>query len=321
VGLVFYQILTLEHPLTKHLSHTDDFDRWREVHLTILCDDVRDKRTDVPAPLARLLLRMVEKWAGNRPEWDEVIKGLSPVFTPVPSISIDPRALAAMSGHVEQHAREQHSKTAAELKREQEAEREAARRGEYAESAKRLLSRFDGIIEEYNQQDTGYQIGAKGEGTLSRQYTLMNGRTLACEIFRYNPVEGAYGRILGGGYLGVDGGLSINLVLFGMPEDVATGRWAAAQVTVSGVVIGAEAKWYQVAGVSRETVSFLEYERGEEPWRRDFASYFGFSNAEAFYEHYGTRGMGPYNFTIPSGDIIQAFNEILTLGIRIPSRR
>lgn len=319
VGLIFYQILTLEHPLMKHLAHPFDFDRWREVHLTVLCQNVRDLRGEVSAPLARLLLRTVDKWPGNRPEWDEVIRVLSGDAEKPPANSLDPRALGAMRAHVEQRLSDQQSKTATELKREQQRERHAARSAEYAESAKRYFSEFDKIVDEYNQQDTGYEIHAKGEGTLSRRYTLMNGRVVVCQVFQYHPIDGYLGNILGGGYVGVDGGLSINLVLFGKAEDVASARWTTIQITLSGIISDRE-RWYREAGVSRETMGFLEFEFGEEPWRRDYPSYFGISSADSFYEHYGERGMGAYNFTVPPTDLIAAFNEILTCAIRIPSR-
>ena len=77
VGLVFYQILTLEHPLMQFVPQPFDSDRWREVHLTTSCPDVRNKRTDVSLGLAKLLLRMVDKSPGNRPSWDEVMFGLN----------------------------------------------------------------------------------------------------------------------------------------------------------------------------------------------------------------------------------------------------
>jgi serine/threonine protein kinase len=319
VGLVFYQILALEHPLMKHLSHPLDFDRWREVHLTVLCQDVRDMRPDVPAPLARLLLRMVDKWPNNRPEWDEVIRVLSGDAAPPRASSLDPRALGAMRAHVDQRFRDQQTRTATELKREQERERHAARSAEYEESAKRFLSEFDRIVDDYNQQDTDYQIRVKGQGTLFRQYTLMNSHVVVCQVFQYHPVDGAFGNILGGAYVGVDGGLSTNIVLFGRAEDLASTRWTPVQVTLSGIIARNRDRYYQTAGVSRATMGFLEYEYGEEPWRRDFPSYFGFSSAEAFHENYGRRG-GAYNFTPTSSDIIGAFNEILVCGIRIPSR-
>jgi hypothetical protein len=178
---------------------------------------------------------------------------------------------------------------------------------------------FDGSVGEYNQQDTGYQIHVKGEGTLSRHYTLMNGRAVVCQVFQYHPTDGRLGNILGGGYVGVDGGLSMNLILFGNPEDLASAHWTTIQVTLSGIISDLE-RWYRAAAVSRETMGFLEFEFGEEPWRRDFPSYFGISSADAFHEHYSERGMGPYNFTVPPTKLIDAFDEILTCGIRIPSR-
>ena len=319
-GLVFYQILTLEHPLMQHLSDPYDYDRWREVHLNIPCADVRDRRGDVPMQLAKLLLRMVDKSPGNRPDWDEVIKGLSPVTSPPPSPKVDPKLVAVMRGKADEHFRGQQAKTAAELKREQETERAAAQRQEYGESAKRLLASFDEIIDELNRQETGYPIGVEGQGTLSRKYTLMNGRTLVCQIFGYHPAEGGHGRFLGGGYMGVDGGLSANLVLYGLPEDVASGRWMAVEATLSGTLMNNRERRYRAAGLSVETMNFVEYAHGEEPWRRDFGSYFGFTDANAFYENFSKRGTIAYNFIVKPGEVTDSFNEILALGIRLLTR-
>ena len=50
VGLVFYQILTLNHPLLSFVTDPTDWVQWREVHLTHACPDVRNTRTDVPLP-------------------------------------------------------------------------------------------------------------------------------------------------------------------------------------------------------------------------------------------------------------------------------
>jgi eukaryotic-like serine/threonine-protein kinase len=297
-GLVFYQILTLEHPLMRHLSDPFDYDRWREVHLTVLCADVCDKRTDVPMQLAKLLLRMVDKSPGNRPDWDEIIRGLSLSPPSAPSPSVDPRVIAAMRGKAEEHFRGQQAQTAAELARTREAERKAAMRQEYSESGKRLLTTFDEIIDELNRQETGYHIKMEGQGTLSRKYTLLNGRALVCQIFDYHPAEGRYGRFLGGGYMGVSGGLSANLILFGIPDDIASGNWQAVEATLSGILMNNRERRYQEAGVPAETMNFAEW--GAD-WARDFPQYFGFTDASSFYDNFKQRGMTAYNFNIRPG--------------------
>src|SRR6266404_3221489 len=319
-GLVFYQILTLEHPLMQHLSHPFDYDRWREVHLTVPCNDVRDKRAEIPAPLARLMLRMVDKAVGNRPDWNEVMRELSPSNIPSPSSAVDPNALAFMKAQVDEKFRQEQRKSASELKRVQQAEREAATRIEFIESAKRLLQQFDEILMEYEEQATGYHFGIVHKETLSRWYTLMNGLKLSCNVFSARSTDGVCGSILGAAYLGVDGGLSTNFALFGNPDDIASARWNTVRVTLSGIVTD-RARWYREAGVSRETMAFLEFDYGVEPWRRDFASYFGFGSEDAFYQAYSrSRAMGAYNFEVTPIDPVGAFNEILICGIRIPSR-
>ena len=184
VGLVFYQILTLEHPLMQFVPQPYDSDRWREVHLTTSCPDVRSKRTDVPLGVAKLLLRMVDKSPGNRPTWDEVLVGLNPkTATTASVVELDPRILAAVKNQANERFREEQERTAATLRHQQELERSAAKGNEFKQSALRLLARFDAVIAAINEHEATYPIEVKGEGTLAREYQLANGRTLHCEIF------------------------------------------------------------------------------------------------------------------------------------------
>src|SRR5713226_7837825 len=59
VGLVFYEILTLEHPLLQHVKDPNNFLDWEKAHLYQQCPDVRTLRNDVPLSIAQLLSRMV----------------------------------------------------------------------------------------------------------------------------------------------------------------------------------------------------------------------------------------------------------------------
>jgi serine/threonine protein kinase len=321
VGLVFYQILTLEHPLMQFVPQPYDFDRWREVHLTVPCPDVRGKRTDVPLALAKLLLNMVDKSPGNRPGWDEVISGLSTKGTPpASSVQLDPQLLAMVKNQADERFREEQARAAAALKREQELERNKAKGDEFKQSALRLLARFDAVIAAINEHETTYPIQIKGEGTLSRAYTFSNGRTLVCEIFGSAPGKPPRGTALGGGYIGVEGGLSANLILQGQPDDIASAHWSALEVTVLPLLGGQDRlNWYKAAGLSDETIRYVEFMNGNEPWRRDSPSYFGFKRADAFFEHFRQTGMHVYQFqTVP--DLDRIFNEVLMLGIRMPRR-
>lgn len=323
VGLVFYQILTLEHPLMQHASQPFDWDRWREIHLTIQCPSVRDIRPDVPIHLAKLLLRMVDKSPGNRPDWDEVINGLNSAAAPQTTVEVDPQLLAAFKQQAHERLHEEQVQTTAELTRQRDAERAKARSDEYAQSALRLLTRFDQTIEALNSQETSYPMQVDGSSAFSRTYSLPNERQLACRIFAApHSSKTGENRILGAGYLGIEGGLSANLVLFGQPDDISTARWSTVEANVFALIAGPERlKWYRVAGLTDETVRFVEFFDGGEPWRRDSPSYFGFSEAGAFYEHYerGARAMHVFSFNIRA-DILSTFNEILLLGLRMPRK-
>jgi hypothetical protein len=126
--------------------------------------------------------------------------------------------------------------------------------------------------------------------------------------------------VLGGGYIGVDGGLSANLVLTGQPEDIASAHWSAVELTVMALIFGeARLKLYREAGLSDATIRYAEFMNGNEPWRRDSPSYFGFRSPDLLFEHFGFTGMGVYQ--LQTADLDRVFNEVITLGIRMPRRK
>jgi NIMA (never in mitosis gene a)-related kinase/serine/threonine-protein kinase len=73
VGIVFFQILTLQHPLLPKVKDPGNFTQWESAHLFETCPDVRTGRSDVPISLAQLVSRMVAKRPQDRPEWEEVL--------------------------------------------------------------------------------------------------------------------------------------------------------------------------------------------------------------------------------------------------------
>ncbi len=326
VGLVFYEILMLTHPLLSFVSDPNDWDEWREVHLNTSCPDVRESRTDVPLSLAKLLLRMTDKSPGNRPGWDEVLAGLNVLGTQSsPQGTVDPQLLAAFKRHADERFREDKAKVAADLTRQQKAERASARREEYNQSASRLLARFDEIIEALNRQESSYPIQIRTNRDLSRAILLPNERELRCEIFGFlaDPLKTSHYQILGGGYVGVAGGLSVNLALFGSPDDIATANWSAVEANVHALVHGQKRlDLYREARLGDETIKFLEYFDHDQMWRRDCPTFFGFESADLFYQSFaaGISAMHVYSFQVRP-DVIASFSEVLRIGLLMPRKR
>lgn len=320
VGLVFHQILTLQHPLLKSVSDPSDFLQWREAHLIRVCPDVRGERPDVPLSIAKLLSLMVDKSPGNRPSWEEVLSVLNQQSAAAPT-TVDPQLIAAMQSLAAERFRNQQKNTETVLDRQRELERIQSHQEEFRQSCRRLISKFDAIIEALNQQDGVDPIQITGDGILNRVYGLPNGRRVICSFFGLNA--NMEKPALGAGYIGVDGGLSANLLLNGQLEDIASAGWSAIEVTLLAVMDGeARLKWYREAQVSDATIRYVEYLDGNQPWRRDSPSFFGLSRSEFFYEHYarGKRAMHVYSFSTRP-DVIETFNAILRVGLRMPSRR
>lgn len=329
VGLVFYQILTLEHTLLPHVSDPWDLIKWQRAHLSVPCSDIRSARADVPLSLARLLLRMTDKSPGNRPGWDEVLDGLN--FTSAPAkkkVPLNPSLLAAFRQHADERLREEHAKTTAELDQQRKAEIDSARREEYAQSAIRLLTQFDEIIEALNEQEPTYQIQIQGVPppggeSLMRNYVLPNQRRLECFISVYTGGrQSPRGVILGGGYMGIAGALSANLLLLGQPDNIAAATWWTVETNVMALIGGnARLKWYQEAGLREEDIIFQAH-MNREAWTREAATHFGFKELGKFFNEFvsGISAMHVYSFNIHP-DVLRAFTDILMLGLRMPRAR
>jgi serine/threonine protein kinase len=326
VGLVFYEILTLNHPLLSHVSDPSDWTEWREVHLNIPCPDVRESRVDVPLSLAKLLLRMTDKSPGNRPGWDDILAGLNvPGVQPKPQTTIDPRLLAAFKSQADERFREDKARLTADLTRQQKADRDSGRREEYNKSAIRLLANFDEVIKALNQHEPSYPIQDRTNRDLSRTFLLPNERELRCEIFGYlaDSPKASHYNVLGGGYVGVAGGLSMNLALFGSHDDIANSNWSAVEATANAIFYGEKRlDLYREARLSDEAIRFLEFFDHDQMWRRDCPTFFGFEDANLFYEHFVSSigAMHVYSFRARP-DVIDAFNEVLKIGLLMPRKR
>ena len=325
-GLVFYQILTLEHPLLSYVSDSWDLIEWRAAHLYELCPDVRSIRDEVPLSLARLLLRMTDKAPGNRPDWNKVLDSLDlSTATPKKKTGLDPRLVAVFKQQADEGLREAHEQSKAELERERKAEIDAARSEEYLHSANRLMMEFDEIIEALNEQEPDYAIQLQGVpppggASLMRSYLLPNRRRLECMLSGYTGgMQSPRGLILGGGFIGIAGSLSANVLLLGQADDIDSSNWSAVETTVMALIAGnARLKWYGEAGLTTDDIGFQEH-MIREAWTHDAATHFGFRELGRFFNEFisGLSAMHVYSFNV-NPDPINAFTEILMLGLRMP---
>lgn len=224
--------------------------------------------------------------------------------------------------------REAHEQSKAELERQRKAEIDAARRDEYVHSAMRLLTQFDEIVKALNEQEPDYAIQLQGVPPLGgeslvRGYVLPNHRRLECMISGYTGgPQSPRGLILGGGYIGIAGALSANILLLGQADDIGSSKWSAVEATVMALIAGnARLKWYGEANLTSDDISFQEH-MNREPWTCDAVTHFGFKDLGRFFNEFisGISAMHVYSFNV-NPDPINAFTEILMLGLRMPRVR
>lgn len=176
VGLVFYEILTLRHPLMRYVNDPSNFLDWEKAHLYQQCPDVRTLRNDIPLPIAQLLSRMVSKRPGDRPFWDEVLRVLSQ--PEIGGHTKNPTVTAAVEAAVARNQELQRKELAA---RAQQDEREKEL-GLYRYSCGALLEQLNPVIEQFNQEFQHGQITRRGDagGII---FSIPNGQSIQLAFF------------------------------------------------------------------------------------------------------------------------------------------
>lgn len=314
VGLVFYEILMLQHPLLSQIDDPSNFLDWRNAHLNKLCPDIRQIRSDISASMARVLLKMVDKYPANRPTWEEVLAVLSFDKPKTAAVEIDPEVLAAFTKQADDQFRAKQAQTEAEIKRVEKQNLLQHRSGEYNQAFIRLIEGFDQIIETLNQQLPDVKIIISGTPS-DRKYTMPNGRAISCINFGY--ISTGQSNVIGGGFMGVGGGLSANLAFYGSHENISEGYWSAVQVTMPLVSGDSKLDLYRNAGVDDQTIRYVEFLDYNQSWRRDLPGFFGIRNTELFFSRIGFSGMDVYQLN--SADVSKTFNDILKVALKMPS--
>jgi len=230
VGLVFYQILTLKHPLLPHVKDPNNFLDWEKAHLYQQCPDVRTIRSDVPLSIAQLLSRMVSKRPSERPFWDEVLRVLSQPDTA--SSTKNPTVVAAVEAAVARN-RELQKKELAQRAQQDQREQELTL---YRYACGELLEKFDPIIEQFNQQFQHGQITRRGDAGIV--YDVPLGQSIFINFYepRRLAIRIRNGELIGGGYIGLAKGRSANLVLLKYGADDLYGHWRICELKIMGLI-------------------------------------------------------------------------------------
>lgn len=227
VGLLFYQIMTLQHPLANKIRDPSSFLDWEKAHLYEPCPDVRSMRSETPLSIAQLLSRMVGKRPNDRPEWEEVIQILSQPQTVQPFEN--PSIKAAVEAAIERKKQVEQSQLQS-TKRQEERDRQL---GLYRYSCEMLLRQLKPAIDQFNQQ---FQHGQIKSHRLSSFYAfdVPLGRKIQVTFFepKDSGIKIRGGEVIGGGWIGLSEGRSANLVLLKQGLDDLYGRWVICEVKI-----------------------------------------------------------------------------------------
>ena len=229
VGLVFYQILTAKHPLLNKVQDPSSFLDWEKAHLYQQCPDVRSLRQEAPLSIAQLLSRMVNKRPSDRPPWDEILNILSrpDATSPTRNSSVAAAVEAAIAHH------QQLEKNKLELVKQQ-SEREK-QLGLYQYSCNLLLEELKPHVEQFNGTFQHGKITCVN-GPITT-YRIPVGRDITISFFE--PTKSGIairdGEVIGGGWIGISGGRSANLVLLKSGSDDLYGHWKVCEIGISPI--------------------------------------------------------------------------------------
>ena len=260
VGLIFYEIFNLQHPLQSRVDDPSHIEAWRRAHLFEPIGDIRSSRDDIPRPLSQLLSRMVAKRSADRPEWDEILSVLS-------SEGVDSDNSEELTPIVEKAIAKKDAIERARLEEERRRSAEQELGQLYQMAFKQLISRWDTIVDSFNAKFQGGDIRKSQHPTMNFAYELPNAPSILVSLFsrQETDIKIASGNLIGGGFIGIEGGLSANILLIKeSPEDLY-GKWVACVVKIRALVD------------PRKSLSCLSRPPRVQP--------FGFQSELDFYEH------------------------------------
>ncbi|MEX1159003.1 MAG: serine/threonine-protein kinase [Thermomicrobiales bacterium] len=232
VGIVFFRILTLRHPLEDGVADPGNWRHWELAHLYSRPADVRALRADVDLRLAQLVGRMMAKNPRERPKWDEVVRILSDSAPAEEVISpVDAAVELAIAAYG--------SRQTELLRQQQEIDRTTQLEQMYRYSSEQLLEQLRAPVKAFNERFQHGQITERevSSGLWGANFRLPINGQIEIQFFPRptSPVPMRGAALCGGGYLGITGSTGANLLWLRDGEDDHYGNWRVCRVDISGL--------------------------------------------------------------------------------------
>ena len=295
VGMIFFEILTLQHPLGRNLAPTSGIDEWRQAHLYQTCPNVRELREDAEPATAELLQRMMAKLPEDRPTWKEVLDTLEGGKRKDPGDASISKLVALAAGQ---------RSVAVDARRRQRMEREQMEQAaeEYNRACNRALDVFLKVVKEFNAEARGQEITYRALEGREVDFSLPGASVIEVRFFHAQPtgIKIQDHELVGGGQLRLIDGIGGNLLLLRGPSPAHSLKWIGCLVRISPLVDPQQV-------LSRRRLS------------RTLVQPFGFEAPEDFYEEIRWAGGGIHVFTFEiREDIRQLFIDMLETAFSLP---
>lgn len=248
VGIIFYEILALKHPLRDKVQDPANFLDWERAHLYESCPDVRSLRSETPLALSQLLSRMLSKRASDRPLWDEVLG----ILSKPESAGRPPNSSVAAA--VEVAVARQQELEKAKLKAAVQQSEYEKRMGLYREACRLLLDEVQAMVDQFNENFQHGKI-TRSNGP-NYVYSLPFGGRIEIAFFAPQTpgIKIRVGELIGGGWIGIANGRSANLLLLKTAPDDLYGHWQICEIDISALVTNRIAVASEV-GLTQATVT------------------------------------------------------------------
>lgn len=232
VGLIFYEILSLVHPLEASVRNPADWSEWETAHLVSIPKSLRIVRPEVGLVITQLIDRMMSKRPEDRPEWSEVLQRLNSTNPTLATSS----PLASVVSLAMKRREERERQSAEGQKQRMESQR---REDLYKTSCELLINAWQEVVEEFNAQFQGGQIEV-----------LRRPNDFIYRLAGHNQINGFFfgprdtnmtlrrRQIVGGGWIGINNGVSGNLVLTRAPGTDLYGSWHGCLINISALTSG-----------------------------------------------------------------------------------
>jgi eukaryotic-like serine/threonine-protein kinase len=235
MGIVFYEIATLEHPY--HIEGSGDLvEAWKNAHFLQQAKDPRSYNKDIDLNLAQIIIKMISKRVQDRySSWDELIQRLQFIESPlVPDRDVSSLVATA----IESHRKKEQTRLNAEI--EAIKTREHQKIVEYCFCE--IVNAAKETINSFNQKSDFIKLSLNQDHPLSFSIRVL-GRVgknrvhaMAIPVYENYLIENKL--IKAWGHLKAPSGRGFNVLLVPTSPDDLYGHWKTLHISHNPLVMG-----------------------------------------------------------------------------------